>query len=236
MTVHGHDSAAALLVLGKLSADERRSVEDHLAACQRCQEESVGLERVRVVLEELPPEIFLDGPPEGGELVLQRALSQVRREAARRDRGRRAAVGAAAAAAVIAAAAMGVWIGRSQSPDVGVVSSPPVASVATSPPAGLRIASVQDASTGVRLTVRVTPAQGWVRVNAAVTGIPAGQRCQLWVVARDGSRVQAGTWLVSEAGQRDGTTLDGAAIVPAQDVAAVEIDNFDGRRFVSVHL
>lgn len=50
------------------------------------------------------------------------------------------------------------------------------------------------------LTRAVVPAVGWVRVNAAVTGIPAGQQCRLIVLGRDGSRQLAGSWLVSTAG------------------------------------
>jgi hypothetical protein len=75
-----------------------------------------------------------------------------------------------------------------------------------------------------------------VRVNAAVTGIPAGSRCRLWVVARDGRREPAGSWLVSTKSAREGTSLDGSALVAPADVAAVEVGSVGGRRFVSVSL
>jgi hypothetical protein len=105
---------------------------------------------------------------------------------------------------------------------------------ASPPPAGTRVASVQDRRTGARATVKVEPAAGWVRVEAAVSGIPAGERCRLWVVARDGARLLAGSWLVSDKGAREGTTLDGAALVEPTRVAAIVVDNFAGERFVRV--
>ena len=44
------------------------------------------------------------------------------------------------------------------------------------------------------------PGPGWVRIKAAVSGIPQGERCRLEVVARDGTAVLAGSWVVSAAG------------------------------------
>ena len=73
-----------------------------------------------------------------------------------------------------------------------------------------------------------------VRITAAVSGIPQGQRCQLWVVAVDGTRQLAGGWLVSAKGAAEGTTLNGSALVPADQIAFIEVHNVAGRRFVSV--
>jgi hypothetical protein len=56
----------------------------------------------------------------------------------------------------------------------------------------------------------------------------------LWVVSKDGNRQLAGSWLVSERAAHEGTTLDGSALVTPSQVAAVEVDNFDGNKFVSV--
>ncbi|HEV7898242.1 MAG TPA: hypothetical protein VGP31_10405 [Planosporangium sp.] len=61
----------------------------------------------------------------------------------------------------------------------------------------------------------MTPAAGWVRVHADVTGIKAGTRCRLMVVARGGAPVVAGSWLVSSKGESEGTSLDGSALVSA---------------------
>jgi RNA polymerase sigma-70 factor (ECF subfamily) len=67
-----------------------------------------------------------------------------------------------------------------------------------------------------------------------VAGIPQGQKCRLYVVARDGTREEAGSWLVSEQGEREGTELDGAALVAPGDVASVEVENFAGQKYVTV--
>ncbi len=82
------------------------------------------------------------------------------------------------------------------------------------------------------MTVTVTPAAGWVRVKATAVGIPAGERCMLVVIDRNRDRYIAASWLVSPVGEETGTTVDGAAIVAPEDVAAVAVVNFEGREFV----
>lgn len=232
-----HDvEALGTYVLGGLDEADRRSVEEHLAGCEWCRAERTGLEEMREALGELPPEAFLDGPPDDGDVVLQRTLRRIREESARQGRRRGALAAATVAAAVVAALAAGVVLGRGQDRPSPVPAPTVVLPTASPYPAGTRVGSRLDPGTGARLTVRVVPAAGWVRVTAAVMGIPQGQRCRIWVVARDGTRVLAGSWLVSAQGARDGTTLDGSALVAPQDVAAVEVDSVAGRRFVSVPL
>jgi anti-sigma factor RsiW len=235
MTHDEHDlGALGIYVLGGLGENERRSVEAHLAGCERCRRERTELEQIKAALGEVPPEAFLDGPPEDGDLIVQRSIRQVREESARRNLRRRGLVGVAAAMALLAALGSGVLVGRNQERPPVVVAPP--GPTATTPPAGTRIASATDPVTGAGMTVRVVPAAGWVRVNATVTGIPRAQRCRLWVVARDGRRVLAGSWLVSAKGAAEGTTLDGSALVAPPDVVAVEVDNVSGRRFVTVRV
>jgi hypothetical protein len=72
-----------------------------------------------------------------------------------------------------------------------------------------------------------------VRVNASVSGIPAGERCRLIVVSRTGEWESAASWLVSPDGEQTGTNLDGAALIAPEDVTAVEVHTVDGRRLVS---
>jgi hypothetical protein len=111
-------------------------------------------------------------------------------------------------------------------------ASPSPAAVVT----GVRTASATDATTGAVLTVGLTPATGWVRVRATVERVKAGERCQLVVRTRDGSQILAGSWLVSAKGEQDGTTLDGSALVPVDQVASVDVVTVDGRRLVSATL
>ncbi|KAA2250924.1 anti-sigma factor [Solihabitans fulvus] len=224
--------------LGVLAEDERRAVEEHLAGCEQCRAELAELTEMQAALGEVPPELFLDGPPDGGDLLLQRTLREVRGERTSVGRRRATLLGVAAAAAVVVALGAGIMIGNAgdtgSSGAVAVSQQPPPTN--PSPPAGTRVGTNTDSTTNVRLSVTVTPAVGWVRVNAAVTGIPAGERCRLVVVAKDGTREVAGSWLVSEKGAKEGSTLDGSALIAPGDVASVQVENVDGKRFVSTQL
>jgi hypothetical protein len=235
MTGDEHDRGAlAGLALNALDADDQASVEEHVAVCERCRQELVELRESVQVLRTLPTEAFLDGPPEGGELVLQRALRQVRAESDKVRVRRRVSLGVAAVLMLVAGAAGGVLAVRDQETRQVTFSPPGTETTVVPLPEGTRIGSFTDPDTRAAMTVRVIPAAGWVRVNAAVSGVPEGEACRLWVVAADGTRQLAGSWLVSEEGAAEGTTLDGSALVAPDEVAAVEVDNTDGDHFVSV--
>jgi anti-sigma factor RsiW len=222
-------------VADELSPEEKKVVEEHLGTCSECREEVDVLRELQQLLADVPPEVLLDGPPEDADLLLQRTLRQVRAESSQVE-GRRRYLAAAAAAAVAAVALVGgVLVGRVTLSDSGQnIAAGPAPGSTTAAPAtpGTRYASATDASTGARVTAAIVPAAGWVRVSAAVTGIPAGQRCQLVVVAKDGTRETAGGWLVSEQGSTGGTTLDGSALIAPDDVAGVIVQNTGGKQFV----
>jgi hypothetical protein len=177
-------------------------------------------------LRDVPAEMLLDGPPDDADLLLQKTLRQVRRESSA-TRWRRTAVLVAAAAAVVATAiGGGVVVGRSTVPA-------PVAQPSATLPAGTRFGTATDPGTKAWMRVAVAPATGWVRVTATVGGIPAGQKCVLEVVTRDGTPVTAGSWLVSPAGAAGGTTLNGSALVDPAQVRAVRVVNATGTHFVT---
>ncbi len=207
--------------LGVLDGEEWASVQSHLAGCAYCRREVEDLQEMEAALGEIPPEAFLDGPPPNGDLLLHRTLVQVRGERGRRDFRRRALWTAAAVVAVIAAVAGGALVGRTTVPG----TTPPAAV------AGARTGSATDAGTGTAMTVALQPAAGWVRLHATVAGAPPGEQCRLYVVARDGSRREAGSWLVPATGE---TTLDGSALTPPADVTSVDVETFAGRILVSV--
>jgi predicted anti-sigma-YlaC factor YlaD len=225
-------------IVGDLDADRARAVEAHLDECPECREEVHTLRELQEFLVTVPPEALLDGPPDDADLLLQRTLRQVRTE--RSGTSGRRTRWAAAASAVVAAAAVcvGVIVGRATVDAQQVIPAPPAsppAAGATEVP-GTRFASAVNPSTGARLTVRVVPAAGWVRINAAVTGIPAGQRCYLVVVGRDGHREMAGSWLVSEAIAHQGVNLNGSALVDPAQVASVVVENASGQQFVTANV
>ncbi|MET0132123.1 MAG: zf-HC2 domain-containing protein [Kibdelosporangium sp.] len=224
---HDHSSLGAY-ALGVLTPHEATAVEAHLAACPEGRREVADLVGLRRVLDTVPPEAFIDGPPPGGDLLLQRTLRKVRAEeqrmpAARPSGARRLA--SVAAALVIAGGALtgGIFIGQSGS------DGQPTGNVAAGPQF-----TASDSSTGATMDVKVEKLSGWVKVHAKVEGIRAGEQCQLIVTAKDGSQKSAGSWLVTEKGEGEGTMLDGPALVPPDQVKSVDVITFDNRKLVSV--
>src|SRR5690242_21081440 len=96
----------ASLPMEMLTPDEKQRADTHLAGCAACRDEIESLQEWSSALREIPDEMLLDGPPEDADLVLQRALRQVRQEASG-GRLRRVAVLTTAAAAIIAVAVGG---------------------------------------------------------------------------------------------------------------------------------
>lgn len=206
------------LALGLLTPEQARAAQWHLTGCAMCRREYEELTEMTGVLGELPPEAFLDGPPDG-DLVLQRTLRQIRVETGARRRRRVLGMVAAATVVVAAFAGGGVAIGRASVPLV----PPPGSSVG----AMVLTGSGPD---GVTMRATLGPAVNWVRLTASVAGIPAGEHCRILVVARDGSEEVAGSWVVS--GSPGGVTLDGSAAVALPDVVAVAVQNEAGKEFV----
>jgi hypothetical protein len=210
-------------VLGVLDRDEQAAVQTHLDGCAPCRREVDDLRQMEAALGEIPPEAFLEGPPPDGDLLLQRTLREVRRTGRREARRIRVFVIAAAVVAVVVALGAGAVIGRGTAPATQ-------AAKASSPP-GARTGSATNAATGVSMNATVRAAAGWVRVSATVTGVAAGEQCRLFVVARDGSREPAGSWLASPSGS---TTLDGAALMAPGLVTAVQAETYAGQILVAV--
>jgi hypothetical protein len=218
-----------------LDAEQVRQAEEHFAGCAECRSEVESLQEWTMALEAVPEAMLLDGPPEGGDLLLQRTLRQIRDESAGRRHRRSALVGAAAAVVVAAAIASGVVVGRTTA-GPGEPMAQPTQSVEPTTLPGTKTATGVDPGTGARITVAVAPAPGWVRVKAAVAGIPAGERCRLEVVGKDGTVILAGSWLVSAKGAAEGTTLDGSALIPPDQVASVRVVTEAGKQYTSVNV
>ncbi|MEU4470090.1 zf-HC2 domain-containing protein [Micromonospora sp. NPDC023888] len=223
-------------LLGELDQEQVRQAEEHLASCAECRAEVESLQGWKTALGAVPEAMLLDGPPEGGDLMLQRTLRQIRSESAGRRQRRGLLLSSAAAVVVAAAISGGVLLGRTTGASPDSTAQPAPSASTTSADPATRYASVTDPTTGTRLTVAVTPAAGWVRVNAAVSGVPAGERCRLMVIGRDGSTVQAGSWLVSPKAATDGITLDGSALIDTAQVDAVRVETTDGKEYATAKL
>ncbi|MDQ7805670.1 zf-HC2 domain-containing protein [Amycolatopsis sp. A133] len=219
--------------LGALDPGEAADFERrHLQTCAQCRFDLNELVALRDSLDEVPPEAFLDGPPEAGDLLLQKTLRRVREEEERvapaRRAPRRGLALVAAAVLVVAALGGGVLVGRQTASDNGgVVAAPP------SDVPGTKTVEGRDPTTGVQLAASVSPFQGWVRANVSVKGVRAGEKCLLQVVTKEGQAVTAGSWQVSEKWESQGFSLDGSALVAPDDVKSIDIVTVDGRKLVS---
>jgi hypothetical protein len=227
-----HDrSQLGAYALGALDPREAQVVHDHLAGCPDCRREVAELSDLRAFMDDVPPEAFVDGPPDGGDLLLRRTVRAARAEfaapetAVRQPPRRRLALVAAAVLVLAAVGLGGVLIGRQTAPGNEVAI-----------PSTARNAETTDPQTGVHLAVNVIPQFGWVKVHANASGIREGELCQLFVVPKSGEPVLTGSWRVSAAGAKSGTVLDGAALVDPADVKSIDVVTTDGRKYVSVPL
>jgi RNA polymerase sigma-70 factor (ECF subfamily) len=228
MSEHQTDLLGAY-VLGVLEPGEEMGVQRHLDTCEMCRREVGELREMEAALGELPPEAFIEGPPDGADLLLQRTLREMRAETSRENRVRRVLWAAAAVVVVAGVLVGGTVLGRGTAP-TGTVAQP--APSASEVPGTRHLTG--SGPTGTTMAVAVIPAAGWVRLAASVFEIPAGQKCELVVVAKDGTERVAGSWLVSPAGEANGTMLTGSALVPVDQVSKVLVRNLTGQTFVSV--
>jgi hypothetical protein len=222
--------------LGALDPGEAADFERrHLQTCAQCRFDLNELVALRESLDEVPPEAFLDGPPEGGDLLLQKTLRRVRDEeehVAPARAPRRGLALVAAAVLVVAALGGGILVGR----QTGSTEPPLAIPMPQQDVPGTKSVEGRDPTTGVQLAASVSPFQGWVRVNVAVKGVQAGEKCLLQVTTKGGQAVTAGSWQVSEKWESQGFSLDGSALVAPDDVKSVDIVTVDGRKLVSAQV
>lgn len=239
----GHDrSQLGAYALGALEPDEAREVEQHLAGCAECRTELAELEELKDFLAEVPPEAFLNGPPADGDLVLQRTLRDVRaavetggvlppvpaaaEQAAARPKRSPWLLVAAAVVVIAGALGGGVLIGR-QSVDQAADYTPP---------AGAKYVKATDAGTGTTMATTVEPRGGWSWVVVKLSGLKAGEECQLLVTDATGKTWVAGSWVVSEKAAKDGARFSGGVLVPLDQVESVEIRTVEGKRLVTTQV
>ncbi|RZT13542.1 putative zinc finger protein [Kribbella sp. VKM Ac-2569] len=212
--------------LGALEPAEVAAVDEHLATCAECRAELAELTEMKDFLGEVPPEAFLEGPPEGGDLLLQRTLREIRepqRQEPQAKPKRRSRWLLIAAAVVVVAGALGggVVLGRSTAPDTD------------QPVAGSKQVTTSDTTTGATMAATVEPRAGWSWVRVQVSGLKAGDQCEMVITDKAGRSWVAGSWLVSEKAAKSGSAFGGGVLTPIDQVRSVEIRTVQGKHVVT---
>lgn len=215
-------------VLGSLSPSERQEYEKHLATCADCSRSVRELAGLPGLLARVDPVILEPAP--AVEPVPATLLPSLVRQVERTRRRRWLAVAGAAAAAVLAIAVLVVQtVGDDETPPS---AAPPSASPSVSAPVGQAMAPV--GKVPVTATLAFTSVGWGTKLDLTCSYQPGEEDYQLprtatyglFVVNRDGSAEQVGTWRAV-----GGKTMHFSAGTAAQldDIADVEVRTVDGK-------
>ena len=208
MAVDQHSLVAAY-ALDALNEDEQRGFEDHLATCDRCRDELVGLREAAATLAygAIGPE-----PPAAlKERILEQARSERRNVVSLSRRGRAWSAPLGAAAALAAAVALGVGIWSATRPAGGnaftrVLAQPGARVIAMGRSGALAVAPDGQAALALR-----------------VPRAPSGKTYEAWVI-RKSSALPAGLF-----GGGDGATVvEISRRVPSGSVIGVTVERAGG--------
>jgi Putative zinc-finger len=214
-------------VLGSLPPAERQEFEKHLSTCNDCARSVRELAGLPGLLARVDPVVL--EPPPAIEPVPETLLpSLVHAVQGARRRRLFASAGAAAAAAVI----VGVVLVQSAGDDTPAGAAPASPTPSATAPVGESMLPVGHVP--VTATVAFTSVTWGTRLDLTCSyeptsggyGRPRTVTYGLFVVNRDGSAEQVGTWRAL-----DGRTLRLTAATAAErdDIAAIEVRTVDGR-------
>ncbi len=203
------------LVLGALEPAERTAVQAHLAGCTRCRDTLSEFAELPGLLSRLSPQEAASGLPAPSPDLLPRMVTAARAVTAqRRHRRRRLLAVAAAAVVAVSGTAAGLGISGSDPPARTVVSA-------------------TDSTTRVHTTISFAQVGVGTGLTITVSGVPPEEHCQLVVVATDGTREVAATWVATYAGD---ARVQGSTRLPREKIREVLVMTDDGRRLVSAPL
>jgi hypothetical protein len=200
-----------IYLLGAIEPSGRAIVERHLDACPGCREELASLAGLPALLRRIPDaaSILASAGPGGGDAGIP-AAALISRTARIRHRYR--ALATAAAAAMIAGTAAGVSLVNHGSGQTQAAA-----------PAWQSTVQAANPAPGVWARVRYASRPWGTQIEAQISGVRPGTRCQLWVTGPGGQRVQAGGWVIV-AGQA-GYWYPGSSPLPATSLSSFEITN-----------
>jgi hypothetical protein len=210
--------ALGVYLLGAISPADRGAVGRHLAGCAGCREELARLAGLPGLLGTVPAADVISlaaesegagaAPAGGGELPPDGTLRSLLDRASglrRHRRWRQLAVTVAVVAVAVSGAVAGsrALFPPAQRP---VASARPWATTARA----------SNPRTGAAAIVRYQPQPWGLELDAQVSGIAAGTRCELYVVNTRGQEVAAGSWTV--AGDDPAARYTASSPFPASDV------------------
>jgi Putative zinc-finger len=193
--MHASDGCGAARIelgaylLGTIGPADRDRVDAHLASCGRCREELASLAGLPALLRRVTDSEARLGTEQPTEKLPDAMLTSLVRRAARvrrRHRAVAAATAVALAAGTAAAAVAAVQPARPVPGDTGLAQATTVRSAS-------RV-------TGAQAAIRYAPRPWGTELEARITGVHRGTRCQLWVTSTNGRRIEAGGWIIA-AGQ-----------------------------------
>lgn len=213
-------------VLGALSPSERQDFERHLATCHDCARSVRELAGLPGLLSRVDP-VVLEPEPAVAP-VPETLLPSLVKEVTRSRRRRLYVTAGLAAAAVVA---VGVVLVQGTTGDDNLPAATPPAAT-PSAPAGLDMSPIGGAP--VTASVAFTPVTWGTKLDLICSYEPTSGEYQLprrvtyglFVINRDGSTEQVGTWQAL-----DGRTMRLSAATAARraDIASVEVRTTDGR-------
>ena len=218
-------------VLGSLSPSERQDYEKHLATCESCSRSVRELAGLPGLLARVDP-VVLESAPDA-EPVPSTLLPSLVREVGRARRLRLVTmVGVAAAAAVAVGAVLVTGLGSDNNPPA---AGPPTGSGNPSLAAPVGLSMIPVGHAPVTGSLAFTPVGWGTKIDLtcsyrpdweAYQDLPRTATYALFVVTRDGSTQQVGTWQAI-----GGKTMHFSAGTAARraDIAAVEVRAKDGR-------
>lgn len=201
-----------IYLLGAIEPADRAIVERHLDACPGCREGLASLAGLPALLRRIPDaESILASAGSGEDDARIPPAALLSRTV--RIRHRHRALASVAAAAMIAGTATAVSLVNHGG-----------AQTQTALPAGpawQRTVQAASPATGVWARVRYASRPWGTQIEAQISGVRPGTRCQLWVTGPRGQRLQAGGWVIV-AGQA-GSWYPGSSPLPATSLSSFEI-------------
>jgi hypothetical protein len=207
-----HTVDVASYVLDALEPEQAQRLRGHLADCADCRPAYEELRELPELLHRLTPadaeEVLapVEPPARLCDELLARAAARQSRRSRRRVLGL-----VAATAAVLAGAATGVVLPRQQ-------------------PAPVTVAA-DDKQTWVNATATLTSQTWGTQIRLRLTGVKWAQQCMLVVIADNGRRDVAASWVANYQGAFD---IAGTTAIPVARIRRLDVITTAGKRLVSL--